>query len=239
MDKFVPVNTIAMIKRITAYWNDRSSSWRKERDEAWSRPETERWLAFFKSVRSQAWGNKVLEVGTATGYFANIMTLAGFEVTAVDLSPQMIEYAKLVSQELELRVDYRVMDAQVLQFEANTFDFVFTRLMTWTIPDLEKCYREMERVLKPGGRMINLDADFGKTVFSTERHDECPLGAIDQINDIKSALDISAHQRPAKDIELLEAVGFGSIKVDMDAQNRILELPFETEGLFMLEALKK
>ncbi len=239
MDKFVPVNTIAMIKRITAYWNDRSSSWRKERDEAWSRPETERWLAFFKSVRSQASGNKVLEVGTATGYFANIMTLAGFEVTAVDLSPQMIEYAKLVSQELELRVDYRVMDAQVLQFEANTFDFVFTRLMTWTIPDLEKCYREMERVLKPGGKMINLDADFGKTVFSTERHDECPSGAIDQINDIKSALDISAHQRPAKDIELLEAVGFGSIKVDIDAQNRILELPFETEGLFMLEALKK
>ncbi len=96
------------------------------------------------------------------------MTLAGFEVTAVDLSPQMIEYAKLVSQELELRVDYRVMDAQVLQFQANTFDFVFTRLMTWTIPDLEKCYREMERVLKPGGKMINLDADFGKTVFSTE-----------------------------------------------------------------------
>ncbi|MGE8426667.1 MAG: class I SAM-dependent methyltransferase [Sphingobacterium sp.] len=228
-----------MINRITAYWNDRSTSWRKERDEAWSRPETERWLDFFKSVRSQVTGNKVLEVGTATGYFANIMTLAGFEVTAVDLSPQMIEYAKLVSQELELNVDYQVMDAQSLQFETNTFDLVFTRLMTWTIPDLEKCYRETERVLKSGGRLINLDADFGKTVFGTERHEECPSGAIDQINAIKSALDISAHQRPAKDLELLKEVGFGFISVDMDAQNRILDLPFETEGLFMLEAVKK
>ena len=97
----------------------------------------------------------------------------------------------------------------------------------------------MERVLKSGGRLINLDADFGKTVFSTERHDECPSGAIDQINDIKSALEISAHQRPAKDVELLETVGFGAIEIDMDAQNRILGLPFETEGLFMLEAVKK
>lgn len=228
-----------MINRITAYWNDRSASWRKERDEAWSRPETEHWLDFFKSVRSQVAGNKVLEVGTATGYFANIMTLAGFEVTAVDLSPQMIEYANLVSQELELNVAYQVMDAQMLQFEVNTFDLVFTRLMTWTIPDLKKCYSEMERVLKLGGRLINLDADFGKTVFSTERHDECPSGAIDQINDIKSALEISAHQRPAKDVELLEAVGFASIEIDMDAQNRILKLPLETEGLFMLEAVKK
>ncbi|MDM1292689.1 class I SAM-dependent methyltransferase [Sphingobacterium sp. N143] len=227
-----------MINRITTYWNSRSTSWRKERDEAWSRPETERWLEFFKTVRSQVAGNKVLEVGTATGYFANIMTLAGFEVTAVDLSPQMIEYAKLVSQDLELKVDYQVMDAQALQLEDNSFDLVFTRLMTWTIPDLEKCYQEMKRVLKAGGKLINLDADFGKTVFSTDRHDECPSGAIAEVNAIKAALEISNHERPAKDLELLQAVGFDSVQVDQNAQNRILGLPPETAGLFMLEGTK-
>ncbi|WP_223578193.1 hypothetical protein [Sphingobacterium sp. GVS05A] len=35
-----------MIERIATYWDGRSASWRKERDEAWSRPETEQWLLF-------------------------------------------------------------------------------------------------------------------------------------------------------------------------------------------------
>ncbi|WP_158655777.1 class I SAM-dependent methyltransferase [Sphingobacterium sp. HMA12] len=228
-----------MIERIATYWDGRSASWLKEREEAWSRPETERWLEFFKSVRNKLSGTKVLEVGTATGYFANILNLAGFEVTAVDLSPQMINSAKQVSQDLQLNVDYSIMDAQHLQFEDNTFDLVFTRLMTWTIPDLEKCYREMERVLKPGGRLINLDADFGKIIFSADRHDQCPSGAIEEVNEIKSALEISQHERPAKDIDLLQTIGFGSVEIDVYAQNRILELPLTTEGLFMLEAIKK
>ncbi len=229
---------IEMIERIANYWDGRSASWRKERDEAWSGPDTQRWLDFFKSVRSQTKGNKVLEVGTATGYFANILTLAGFKVTAVDLSPQMIASAKQVSQGLQLKVDYSVMDAQALQFENNTFDLVFTRLMTWTVPDLEKCYREMQRVLKPGGKLINLDADFGKTVFSTDRHNECPDGAIEEVNAIKSALEISQHERPNKDIELLQQIGLTSVQVDINAQNRILGLPLETAGLFMIEATK-
>jgi len=239
MDKFVCTKSIEMIERIATYWDGRSASWRKERDDAWSRPETERWLDFFKSIRHQTAGNSVLEIGTATGYFANILTLAGFEVTAIDLSPQMIEAAALVSEELKLNVNYSVMDAQSLQFEDDTFDLVFTRLMTWTIPDLEKCYREMQRVLKPEGKLINLDADFGKTVFSTDRHDECPSGAIEEVNAIKSALEISQHERPAKDIDILQTIGFGSIEVDIYAQNRILGLPLTTEGLFMLEATKK
>ncbi|MDN3693163.1 class I SAM-dependent methyltransferase [Chryseobacterium tructae] len=131
------------------------------------------------------------------------------------------------------------MDAHSLQLEDNTFDLVFTRLMTWTVPDLETCYLEMERVLKPGGILLNFDADFGKTVFSTDRHDECPSGAIQEVNDIKSELEISKHERPAKDIEVLQTIGFSSVNIDMNAQNHILGLPEETEGLFMLEATKK
>ncbi len=64
------------------------------------------------------------------------------------------------------------------------------------------------------------------------------IGRYRSDHDIKSALDISAHQRPAKDIELLEAVGFGSIKVDMDAQNRILELPFELKDFYARSSQK-
>ena len=227
-----------MIERIAAYWDERSTTWQKEKEEAWTRPETEHWLAFFKDIRSQIKGNKVLEVGTATGYFAHIMTLAGFEVTAVDLAPQMIERAEKVSQELQLDVRYAVMDAQDLKFDDNSFDLVFTRLMTWTVPDLKKTYQEMQRVLKPGGQLLNFDVDFGKTVFSTEGHEKCADGAINEVNAIKSALAISQQERPSIDLEVLKAVGFESIKVDMEAQNRILRLPLGQGGFFLLDARK-
>ncbi|MGE8293788.1 MAG: hypothetical protein ACN6ON_18995 [Sphingobacterium sp.] len=59
------------------------------------------------------------------------------------------------------------------------------------------------------------------------------------MNAIKSALEISQHERPAKDIDILQTIGFASVEVDIHAQNRILELPLTTEGLFMLEATKK
>ena len=227
-----------MIERIAAYWDDRSASWLKEKEEAWTRPETEQWLAFFKSIRTQTTGNKVLEVGTATGYFAHIMTLAGFEVTAVDVAPQMIEKARKRSEALQIDVAYDIMDAQALQFDDHSFDLVFTRLMTWTIPDLTKCYQEMQRVLKPGGKLYNFDADFGKTVFSTDGHEACADGAITEVNAIKDALDISKQERPNIDVEVLKGIGFDAVKVDMHAQNRILGLPLEQQGLFLIEATK-
>ena len=227
-----------MIERIAAYWDERSTSWLKEKEEAWSRPETEQWLAFFKDLRKQTTGNKALEVGTATGYFAHIMTLAGFEVTAVDLAPQMVAKAQKLSQELQLDVTYKVMDAQDLQFEDQSFDLVFTRLMTWTIPDFKKSYQEMHRVLKPGGKLYNFDGDFGKIVFSTDGHEACADGAIQESNAIKSALEISKQERPSKDLEVLETIGFDAVKVDRDAQNRILGLPQNGQGLFLIEATK-
>ena len=225
-----------MIERIAAYWDERSTTWLKEKQEAWTQPETEHWLEFFKDLRTKVKGNKVLEIGTATGYFANIMTLAGFQVTAVDLAPQMIQKAKAVTKELNLEVDYKIMDAQNLDFNENSFDLVFTRLMT--IPNVQQCYQEIHRVLQPEGLLVNFDSDFGQVVFSTEGHEKCADGAITEVNAIKSELEISKHTRPDRDIEILESIGFKDIIADKEAQNRILGLPLGSGGQFLLQAKK-
>lgn len=159
--------------------------------------------------------------------------------SAVDLSPGMIEEAKQVSHVLDLPVDYHVMDAQDLAFADNQYDLVFTRLMTWTIPDVNKCYQEAFRVLRKGGMFLNFDGDFGKTVFSQDGHERYPAEIMEEANVIKSELDISRHKRPEKDLEILDKVGFATIRVDRQAQNRILGTPEDNDSsLFMLEAIK-
>jgi len=62
------------------------------------------------------------------------------------------------------------MNADRLYFESDTFDLVISRNVTWTIPDMEECYREWRRVLAPGGRVIVFDSNFNWNFFDPE-HD--------------------------------------------------------------------
>lgn len=227
-----------MIEEIARYWDKQSAIWRDEKQEAWMMPETKYWSDYFADLKKSLSGIRALEVGTASGYFANILTLAGFEVDAVDISPNMVAEAKQVSHSLQLHVNYQVMNAEELSFPDNQFDLVFTRLMTWTIPDLEKCYQSIYRVLKPGGVLVNFDGDFGDYKFTQEGHENYPAEIMEEANIIKSKLAVSRYRRPEKDEEILKAIGFTSVFTDSKAQNRILRKPLHEEGLFRIEAVK-
>lgn len=226
------------INDIAKYWDKQASIWREEKDEAWELSETEYWKQYFEELLPTLSGNKVLEVGTASGYFANILALAGYDVTAVDLSASMIEEAGLVSRNLGTSVEYHVMDAQNLNFPNLSFDLIFTRLMTWTLPDVPAFYKKCFQLLKHDGTFINFDGDMGKVQFSQDGHERYPADIMEQANVIKSQLDVSAYSRPQKDVELLKEIGFKNVIADMTSQNKILHLPEDEPSLFELKAFK-
>ncbi|MCW3464936.1 class I SAM-dependent methyltransferase [Chitinophaga nivalis] len=226
-----------MMQEIAAYWDKQSAIWREEKQDAWTQPVTQQWLTYFKLLLPRLQGNRVLEVGTASGYFANILAQAGYEVTAVDISENMITEAKAVSAALNVPVNYQVMDAQQLAFPENRFDLVFTRLMTWTTPDVKTFYRECFKVLTPGGLLLNFDGDFGACRFSQEGHEKYPADIMEEANRIKSQLDISKHPRPAKDVAILQAAGF--VEVSAAArEDEVLLQPEGTSDLFELKGYK-
>lgn len=226
------------IQTIASYWDKQATIWREEKQDAWTLPETEYWVEYFKNLLPTLSGNKVLEVGTASGYFANILSLAGYEVTAVDLSASMIDEAKKVSDQLGISIHYHVMDAQDLNFAENSFDLIFTRLMTWTLPDVPLFYQSCFKLLKTGGTFLNFDGDMGKVTFSQDGHERYPSDIMEQANTIKAQLDISQHKRPERDIEILNQAGFDKAKADFQAQNQILHLPVDEPSLFQLVAVK-
>lgn len=223
---------------IANYWDKQAAIWAEEKQEAWTLPETQQWKNYFRTLKSSLGGLKALEVGTASGYFANILSLEGYAVTAIDLSPEMISKARKVSSDLDIEIDYRVMNAQQLEFEENSFDFIFTRLMTWTLPDVEQFYKSSFGVLKKGGLLINFDGDMGQVVFSQEGHERYPKDIMEEANRIKKNLDISKHQRPNRDVELLQKVGFSTVEIDMQMQNKILGLHNQESSIFEIRAIK-
>ena len=74
--------------------------------------------------------------------------------SVTDLSPGMVEVALRNAQNLGLDVDGRVADAERIPYEDNSFDLVVGHAVLHHIPDLDAAFKEILRVLKPGGRFV-------------------------------------------------------------------------------------
>lgn len=92
-------------------------------------------------------GSRVLEVGCGRGFLTRDMhERLGLDVTGTDLNPNVIERA----------VTDRVlsMPATALDFPDETFDHVVTVHTIEHVPAIATAFREMSRVLRPGGTML-------------------------------------------------------------------------------------
>ncbi len=78
-------------------------------------------------------------------------------LTAIELSPEMLELARGQATIHRPDVDLRLGDAQRLEFLDASFDTVTCTLGLCTIPDDRAAVREVKRVLRPGGRFILLE----------------------------------------------------------------------------------
>ena len=97
-----------------------------------------------------------LELGCGTGFFTLNLKLAGVldEGHVTDLSPGMVEVAKRNARSLGFAVQGRVADAERLPYDDDSFDLVVGHAVLHHIPDVELAFREVLRVLKPGGRFV-------------------------------------------------------------------------------------
>lgn len=101
---------------------------------------------------------KVLEIGIGTGgnfkYYSNAQ-----EVFAVDWSKSSLEKAKekLNQEETGLKVVFSEADANKLPYEDNTFDSVMSTFNICSFQNPQAVLKEVERVLKPGGKAMFLD----------------------------------------------------------------------------------
>jgi SAM-dependent methyltransferase len=138
----------------------------------------------------------VADVAAGPGTLSLLAAAEGATVSAIDLSPQMVEQfrARVAAAGLAAAVDIRVGDGQQLPFETGVFDAAFSMFGLMFFPDRAAGLREMKRVLKPGGRAvvsswIPFDGPFG-VLFKTasELIPGLPSGADFALSDEDSIL---------------------------------------------------
>ena len=99
---------------------------------------------------------RVLETAAGTGIVTRALRdalPAGAQLTATDLNPPMLEVARRKFAAAEA-VQFQPADAQALPFADASFDAVVCQFGVMFFPDKDKAYREVRRVLTPGGQFL-------------------------------------------------------------------------------------
>lgn len=223
-------------ERVKNYWNKRCADFTNLRISELNSEKRDLWLDIIYPKLDHNKELNILDIGTGSGFLAILMASLGHRVTGIDLSSSMIESAKKLSEALGYNIDFKVMDAENLDFQNESFDVVMSRNLTWTLPNVENAYKEWYRILKPHGMLINFDANYGNTSFYEETknltknnaHKNIDDNLLKECDDIKNNLSISLKKRPFWDIEFLTSLEF-QCSCDYTISNKI----YNTEDKFL------
>ena len=118
-------------------------------------------LALMVELAGEVAGRRVLDIATGGGHVALAFAKAGAEVTATDLTPEMLKAAEasFEKENAEVResVTFMPAAAEDLPFDNASFDVVTCRIAAHHFADPAAFLREGARVLKPGGTLMLVD----------------------------------------------------------------------------------
>lgn len=253
-----------LLQEIASYWGTRAEGYSEVNEKELAGSQREAWLHVLEEQfpEKKKEEMKILDIGTGPGFFPMILSEAGYTVAAVDYTEEMLEKAKenlgkYTKYGLE-RVTLQRMDAQNLEFADETFDVVISRNLTWNLEKPEQAYQEWMRVLKPGGVLLNFDANWYGYLYDEEKKeayeadrkkveeqqldDHYLCTDIDRMENIARQVPLSAMERPAWDTKVLESLGVCSIQTDSEIWKRVWSeeerLNYASTPMFLVRAEK-
>ena len=119
-----------------------------------SKAECDNYLEKALSGITEDFSGKLLEVPVGTGILTMPIykTMPAADITCLDYSPDMMGQAQEKANRLTLKnVTFRQGDVGALPYADSTFDIVLSLNGFHAFPDKDAAYREVFRVLRPGG----------------------------------------------------------------------------------------
>ena len=99
-------------------------------------------------------GCRVLDMGCGDGEFAVELKKRGATLAGIDASAEMIDAARHRAKLQNADIDFQVATAEHLPFPAGQFDVVTAVTILCFVDDAAPVFREIARVLRPGGRLV-------------------------------------------------------------------------------------
>jgi ubiquinone/menaquinone biosynthesis C-methylase UbiE len=150
-------------------------------------------------------GDTVLDLGSGGGidvFRASKLVGEKGRVIGLDATPEMIFRARETAKKYDYRnVEFRLGEIEHMPIESNSVDLVISNCVLNLVPDKQLAFREIYRVLKPGGRIAISDmvaTQGGRKIIKPEEWAACIAGAV-TYEEYKAILresgflDINAH----------------------------------------------
>ena len=181
----------------------------------------------------------------------------GYDVTALDLSDQMIKEAKENAK--NAGCDIRFINNDIALLNSNEkFDLIVSRNVTWTLEEPESVYKTWYNLLNNNGVLIIFDANWYLRLSKEDLKDEyehdmeeaLKMGYDDgttknqckECENIAKRLPMTYNERPNWDKKILKEIGFNKIVIDNNISDRIyteVEMKaYETTPMFSITAYK-
>jgi arsenite methyltransferase len=161
-------------------------------------------------------GNTIIDLGSGAGndvFIARKIVGETGKVTGIDMTPEMVERARQNNQKLGYKnVDFVLGEIENMQaIVSNSADVVISNCVMNLVPDKEKAFTEVHRILKTNGHFSISDIVYSGylpegVLEAAEMHAGCVAGASEK----------------SKYLGIIKAIGFKNIQIKKE---RIIHLP--------------
>lgn len=179
-----------------------------------------KWYENFLAQHAQ--GNHILEYGCGPNSYAFWLAQRGAQVMGIDISDTAIEQMRERSQQRPFpeRVSFQRMNAEELEFPAQTFDVICGRAILHHL-DLAKSFAEIARTLKPNGHAIFVEPLGHNPVINAYRNRTPELRTEDE------------HPLMTRDLKMAEEY-FGKVEAHYFHLGSLAATPFVGKKMFDL-----
>lgn len=133
-------------KEAEKLWDEKSSSWSSKSKDMWEIGSRKDIVPFFTEIVPA--GSSVCDLGCGDGFGSLMLSGAGYKITGMDVSEEMIARAKAINDN---SVQFIKGDISSLPFPDHSFEAVLAiNSLEWTGAPLQ-VLKEMQRVIKPRG----------------------------------------------------------------------------------------
>ncbi|MCR5467414.1 MAG: class I SAM-dependent methyltransferase [Lachnospiraceae bacterium] len=245
------------------YWDRRAPGYSEVNKEELNGVQRENWKSFLVNEIDSHFGKdhsqiNIIDIGAGPGFISRLLAEAGYNVSAFDFSEEMLNEARQNSGEYASSIDFIQGNAMETGDFKEKYDVVFSRNLTWNLPDPKKAYETWNDVLNDNGLMLVFDANWysylvddekrvefeadRKNVKDSQLEDYNVGDGFDEMEQIAKTRPMTNAIRPGWDVEFLSSIKSGHAEA-VENIGEILysekeKINYKSTPMFMVKYIK-